>query len=148
MRFFVLFFYAAMSLNRVRSHSLPARTPSLQEAFDSYTSNRQLHSRFLWASMVDGKMSRKMSAEKVTSNGVWSHYTPHQNSSICSGNGQKAAECRKISSFQVALVYMRSVHNLLEYDTRLLDRLQESCWEYLGGMFADIAVFCSPSLFR
>lgn len=74
---------------------------------------------------------QQTSAEKPISNGVCQDF--------CSANG---GDC-KISSFQMAIWYLRALRNGLEYDTRLLETLRHSCIAYVDDCFAEIVAMCS-----
>lgn len=118
------------------SHSLPAAcgvqrisSPLSNGAAQSFAEER--------SAMMEQK---KESAEKPVSNGVHLQAPSTHQKDFC-----ESGAADKISSFQMTILYARSWHNRLEYDTRILETLRNDCIAYIQDYFTEIVALCSPA---
>lgn len=90
--------------------------------------------------------AQKRCTEKAVSNGVCIQGpTPHQKD-FCNAKGEDAACSEEVSSYQIAVLYLRSMKNELEYDTRVFERMRDDCVAYIHSYFEDLlAVFTQSS---
>lgn len=84
----------------------------------------------------------KSAEESVSKSVCIQVHTPHQKDAC--GNKERS-ESTEISSFQTALLYLRSVRNELEYDSRILERLRDGCIAYVEDYFAEILAMCTST---
>ncbi len=59
---------------------------------------------------------------------------------------QEQLEASKVSSAQLVALYLRSFHNILEYDLDSVEQLKERYIGFFGNILADLLELCYPQL--